>query len=601
MQSPRSQISDPLSDTTSDLLVESSATPKSVERSLELTTESEPVSETSDESSLASEDGETGEQVEAALELLEQIVQNELPIRLIYVPERRLVERAAIGRIMRNVILDRVRRDQPWEEQEPSMRRFIKRNVAYAILSCCQLRSGEMTFEEASGVGWRARTKSSPTAAGLKQLCDKAAGLRCVWAWANMYCVDAKSSAEVDETIRARYRWYRDARVCIVYLRDTTGMQDMHNDGWFRSAWTLQELLAPKRIKFYNATWEPLRAGICDFDLEKDSWGMQHGDEQQSQGADDITVHCSVKQFLSKLSEITGIPKIHLRTFEAGISMLREIMIWASRRKSVRIEDAAYSLLGIFNIDMPIAYAEGERAFYRLQKAIMEQTPMKELFVWAGPSSAEHSMFAKTPRCFAPIEVNCHFTEFLRGYWKGRVQGYSDHACEFSAGAMIPRGGREYTLTNGGLRMEFVLYKVEVMTRVGEGKWGVQVTGLEHSIEVASPATRPFDKPSFYERLRLGIVDYERHDAQGRPHHYQNELYNTPNMWSDMLPRDEIQRDQLTSAIVQGRENRWYTAMLLYIAVPGDDRPFKKMETAEVIQVRRPSGGWRTPETIYIR
>ena len=40
---------------------------------------------------------------------------------------------------------------------------------------------------------------------------------------------------------------------------------------------------------------------------------------------------------------------------------------WASKRETKRSEDGAYRLLGFFQVNMPLLYGEGTRAFYRLQ------------------------------------------------------------------------------------------------------------------------------------------------------------------------------------------------------------------------------------------
>src|SRR5436305_14020439 len=48
-------------------------------------------------------------------------------------------------------------------------------------------------------------------------------------------------------------------------------------------------------------------------------------------------------------------------------------MSWAAKRKTKREEDAAYSLLGIFDIHMPPIYGEGwKKALVRLHKEIKE-------------------------------------------------------------------------------------------------------------------------------------------------------------------------------------------------------------------------------------
>ena len=48
-------------------------------------------------------------------------------------------------------------------------------------------------------------------------------------------------------------------------------------------------------------------------------------------------------------------------------------MSWAKRRKTKREEEAAYALLGIFDIHMPLLYGERrQKAFTRLRKEIQE-------------------------------------------------------------------------------------------------------------------------------------------------------------------------------------------------------------------------------------
>lgn len=56
-------------------------------------------------------------------------------------------------------------------------------------------------------------------------------------------------------------------------------------------------------------------------------------------------------------------------------------MSWASDRYTSRSEDAAYCLLGLFEVNMPLLYGEGaERAFFRLQQRIIAQSTDKSIF-----------------------------------------------------------------------------------------------------------------------------------------------------------------------------------------------------------------------------
>lgn len=59
-----------------------------------------------------------------------------------------------------------------------------------------------------------------------------------------------------------------------------------------------------------------------------------------------------------------------------------ERMYWASSRKTTKIEDISYCLLGIFGIRMPLLYGEGQNAFRRLQEEIARQSDDQSLFAW---------------------------------------------------------------------------------------------------------------------------------------------------------------------------------------------------------------------------
>ncbi|KAK4224295.1 hypothetical protein QBC38DRAFT_511856 [Podospora fimiseda] len=60
----------------------------------------------------------------------------------------------------------------------------------------------------------------------------------------------------------------------------------------------------------------------------------------------------------------------------------REKMSWASYRRTTRIEDEAYCLLGIFGVHMPLLYGEGNPAFRRLQEEIIKQTEDCSFLFW---------------------------------------------------------------------------------------------------------------------------------------------------------------------------------------------------------------------------
>ena len=126
----------------------------------------------------------------------------------------------------------------------------------YAILSHTWIREvpGDVVFQD-----WSAREQNMLGYAKIARFCGTAArehGLS--FGWMDTVCINKESSSELDESIRAMYRWYHGAAVCVAYLAETKDVGGMHGDVWFTRGWTLQELLAPKKVAFYNTEWEHL-------------------------------------------------------------------------------------------------------------------------------------------------------------------------------------------------------------------------------------------------------------------------------------------------------------------------------------------------------
>ena len=64
----------------------------------------------------------------------------------------------------------------------------------------------------------------------------------------------------------------------------------------------------------------------------------------------------------------------HRHLFSYYYPSIATKMSWASKRKTTRVEDMAYCLLGIFNINMPLLYGEGDKAFIRFQSEIIKHS-----------------------------------------------------------------------------------------------------------------------------------------------------------------------------------------------------------------------------------
>ncbi len=176
------------------------------------------------------------------------------------------------------------------------------------------------------------------------------------------------------------WTWYERAVECYVHLSDvpSTDTQDdewwstFSNSQWFRRGWTLQELLAPHRLVFYDREWTQI------------STIMKHETDHL-----DIVRGYAVS-FVERLIRITRIPWNALITSGCVHShSIAARMGWAAGRSLTRDEDVAYCLLGLFNINMPLLYGEGSMAFFRLQREIIAQTDDQSILTWRKPCEAD--------------------------------------------------------------------------------------------------------------------------------------------------------------------------------------------------------------------
>ena len=208
--------------------------------------------------------------------------------------------------------------------------------------------------------------------------------------WVDTCCIDKSSSAELTEAINSMFRWYKNADTCYVYLSDvstsgiainvpsspTTLEAAFRESRWFTRGWTLQELIAPASVGFYSR--------------EGDQIGTKESLEQQIHEITEIAI-----------GALRGEP---LTDFE-----VEERLSWAKDRETKRQEDKAYSLLGIFDVHMPLLYGEGRRnAFVRLRREIAnsstdEWTPQLPVAAGAAFDSRQDELDA---RCHPATRVD---------------------------------------------------------------------------------------------------------------------------------------------------------------------------------------------------
>ncbi|KAI8949270.1 heterokaryon incompatibility protein-domain-containing protein [Xylaria longipes] len=243
----------------------------------------------------------------------------------------------------------------------------------------------------------------------IEGCCGLARGQGIYYAWIDTCCIDKTNGAELSEAINSMFSWYKNAEVCYAYLSDVfpddvpitpatlsssiIGQERFDDTSrffrsrWFSRCWTLQELLAPELVEFYTKDWQ--------------RFGTRNSLENY-------------------ISQVTGIrPEILSEGFSPRSPeySVAERMSWAAKRTTTRIEDCAYSLLGIFNVNMPLIYGEGPKAFHRLQVEIIRWQEDYTILAWGNeglsntiPHDTQCEALSSSPSAFKQDYSSLHAT-----------------------------------------------------------------------------------------------------------------------------------------------------------------------------------------------
>jgi hypothetical protein len=158
-------------------------------------------------------------------------------------------------------------------------------------------------------------------------------------------------------------RWYANCVVCYAYLSDVVmgstqsqTLRAFEASQWFGRGWILQGLLDTSRVVFFDRNWVSIGT--------KDNL------------ASSISTAAGTSQTL--VTSFHGIST-------ASISAVEKFS-WLAPRKTLRLEDKAYRLMGLFDINMPLLYGEGStKAFRRFQLEVLRSTNDESVFVWDVP------------------------------------------------------------------------------------------------------------------------------------------------------------------------------------------------------------------------
>ncbi|KAK4236838.1 HET-domain-containing protein [Achaetomium macrosporum] len=198
----------------------------------------------------------------------------------------------------------------------------------YAILSHTWEDEREVTLQDITTVPHAELALQKGKGFGkIRQTCSLARARGIDWAWVDTCFIDKTSSSELTEAINSMFRWYQRSQQVSKFARSR----------WFTRGWTLQELIAPRRVEFYNRDWQ--------FEGDKSSLGA----------------------VLSKITRIRA-----------------EVLDDADQLRIVPVAQrmSAYCLLGIFGVNIPLLYGESEKAFIRLQEEIIKESNDLTLFAW---------------------------------------------------------------------------------------------------------------------------------------------------------------------------------------------------------------------------
>jgi hypothetical protein len=253
----------------------------------------------------------------------------------------------------------------------------------YAVLSH-RWHDGEVSLQEMQN----GTAVERPGYVKIVQTCALAARDGLGYAWVDTCCIDKTSSAELSVAINSMYRWYREAAVCYAFMSDVedhdveadVGAAAFASSAWFSRGWTLQELLAPSKVEFYNVSWHKIgtKATLGTVIVAK-----------------------------------TGIDMDALNGGDLAAFSIARRMSWAAGRKTTVPEDTAYCLFGLFGVRMPMLYGEGDRAFIRLQEEIMKHTADHSLFAWSSNEPGARGLLARSPADF----VGCADIIVTRERW----------------------------------------------------------------------------------------------------------------------------------------------------------------------------------------
>ncbi|KAG9313684.1 hypothetical protein JVU11DRAFT_6030 [Chiua virens] len=196
------------------------------------------------------------------------------------------------------------------------------------------------------------------------------------WPWSDTCCIDKKNPDIFEKSIRSRYKWYHNSAVTLVRLADPSKSTPRNSprlgyNRWIFRAWTLQELLAPRNIRFDRHDWELYLT--CHTNHKKDPKIMH---ELQN--------------------TMTSVNDILQNDFSPDSLTVRQRLQLASTREASQATkkgDIAYALVGDFSSDIHVDnHHEGDIALGLLLQEIVNRQGDVSVLDWTGQPSKFNSL-----------------------------------------------------------------------------------------------------------------------------------------------------------------------------------------------------------------
>ena len=232
--------------------------------------------------------------------------------------------------------------------------------------------------------------EESPTHEKLQKFCKIVLEAGFHWAWSDTCCINKGDHFVLQEALVSMFKWYQGSSLTVIFLRGVGRLSErgaLTKSIWNTRVWTLQEYHASRVVRFYTEDWTPY------LNLEMHN-------------------HKDSPKVISEMEEATGVSARALMELRPGLDDIREKLRLASTRQTTRVEDAAYSLLGIFSTSLPVVYGEGDKALGRLLAQLLTSSGDTNILAWTGSSGSFNSclpmniaVFEKPPTSYIPPAV----------------------------------------------------------------------------------------------------------------------------------------------------------------------------------------------------